>query len=163
MDPFLPYRRNSKGPCVDSPARVHPKIMFGPGFYLNESFIEDHNITHVINCADESAVPSNIKDQLSGKYVCLNAIDSFHVSIIDWYPPFEQFMNKFLRDNESKVIYVNCQMGMNRSGFLTALYLCLKFKYPYETVTKAILLQRPCALSNPVFHQQVQDYIKKHR
>jgi hypothetical protein len=163
MDPFLPYRRNSKGPCNDSPAKVHPKIMFGPGFYLNESFIDHHNITHVINCADESAVSTDIKNQLSGKYICLNAIDSFNVSIIDWYPAFEQFMNKFLRDQESKVIYVNCQMGMNRSGFLTALYICLKFNYPYDKVTKAILLQRPCALANPVFHQQVQDYIKKHR
>jgi hypothetical protein len=162
MDPFLSYRRNSRGPCSDPPAKVHPKIMFGPGFYLCDSFIEKHNITHIINCADESAVPTTVKTKFLEKYKCLNAIDSFSVNITDWYPEFEKIMNSFLRDNSSKVIYVNCQMGINRSGFLTTLYACIKFKYSYEAVTKAILLQRPCALMNPIFHQQVKAYIKKH-
>lgn len=162
MDPFLSYRRNSKGPCADPPAKVHPKIMFGPGFYLNSSFVEKHNITHIINCADDSAISFDIRSKFLETYKCLNAIDSFDVKITDWYPSFEEAMNKFLRDNTSKVIYVNCQMGINRSGFLTVLYACIKFKYPYETVTKAILLQRPCALMNTMFHQQVQEYIKKH-
>lgn len=162
MDPFLPYRRNSKGPCNDSPAKIHPKIMFGPGFYVNSSFIEKYDITHIINCADESAVASDIKNLFLDKYVCINAIDSFSVNITEWYPIFQQEMNKFLRDSSSKMIYVNCQMGINRSGFLTVLYACIKLKYPFDRTVKAILLQRPCALMNQVFYRQVQDYIKKH-
>ena len=161
MDPFLGYRRNSRGPCVDPPAKVHPKIMFGPGFYLTDEFIIKNNISHIINCADDSVLPSNIKYRFEDKYVVLNAIDSATVNITDWYPLFEAKMNEFLRDSSSKVIYVNCQMGMNRSGFLLTLYACMKFGYPYESVTRAILLQRPCALMNPVFHEQVQEYIKK--
>lgn len=163
MDPFPSYRRNSKGPCSDPPAKVHPKIMFGPGFYLTDSFVEKHNITHIINCADEGAVPDSIKNIFLGNYVCLDAIDSPNVNITDWYSVFESKMNKFLRDDNSKMVYVNCQMGINRSGFLTTLYACMKFGYPYESVTKAILLQRPSSLMNPVFHEQVQEYIKKHR
>lgn len=163
MDPFPSYRRNSRGPCRDPPAKVHPKVMFGPGFFLNDSFIEKHGITHVINCADESAVTNEVKMKLVEKYACLNAIDSMYVNITDWYPLFEKTMNKFLRDKTSKVVYVNCQMGMNRSGFLTVLYACLKFKYPYDVATKAVLLQRPSALMNYAFNIQVQEYIKKHR
>jgi len=162
MDPFSSYRRNSKGPCADPPAKVHPKIMFGPGFYLTDSFVNEHDITHVINCADESAVPTSIKDKFSENYQCIDAVDSYQVNITDWYPLFESIMNKFLRDKDSKVIYVNCQMGMNRSGFLTVLYACMKFKYSYEAVTRAVLLQRPSALMNVIFHQQVKEYIKKH-
>ena len=135
--------------------------MFGPGFYLTDQFITKHNISHVINCADDSVLPSNIRKYFGDNYAVLNAIDSPNVNITEWYPFFEMKMNEFIRDTNSKVIYVNCQMGMNRSGFLVALYSCMKFGYPYESVTRAILLQRPCALMNPVFHQQVQEYIKK--
>lgn len=161
MDPFSTYRRNSRGPCLDPPARVHPKIMFGPGFYLTNQFIAKNRITHVINCANDSVIPSNIQKYFGDNYVSLDAIDSYDVDITDWYPMFEYKMNEFLRDPESAVVYVNCQMGMNRSGFLVTLYACMKFGYPYEVITKAILLQRPCALMNPTFHQQVQEYIKK--
>lgn len=163
MDPFAKYRRNSKGPCLDPPAKVHPKIMFGPGFYLIDSFIHKNNITHIINCATDDAVPTRIREIFGDNYTCLNAVDSFDVNITDWYPEFEKKMNKYLRDKNSKTIYVNCQMGMNRSGFLTVLYACIKFGYKYETVTKAVLFQRPSALMNHVFHEQVQEYIKKHR
>lgn len=163
MDPFLSYRRNSRGPLVDSPAKVHPKIMFGPGMFLNDEFVEKHNITHIVNCAYDDAVPSDIQKKFLGNYFCLSADDSFSTDITTWYPIFETVMNSYLRDPKSKMIYVNCQMGMNRSGFLITLYMCMKFGFQYQNVTRIILLQRPCALMNHVFHQQVQDYIKKHR
>lgn len=161
MDPFAKYRRNSRGPCCDPPARVHPKIMFGPGFYLTNQFITRNNITHVINCADDSVVPSNVRQYFGDNYISLNAIDSYDVDITDWYPLFEHSMTEFLRDSEVGIVYVNCHMGINRSGFLTTLYTCMKFGYPYELITQAILRQRPCALMNPTFHEQVQSYIKK--
>lgn len=161
MDPFPIYRRNSRGPLIDAPAKVHPKIMFGPGFYLNPKFIQQHSITHIINCAYDEVVPKNVREAFVGKYLAINATDSYDVDITSWYPIFEYTMNKFLRDETSKVIYVNCQMGMNRSGFLTVLYACMKLGYPYEAVTKAVLIQRPCALLNYEFHKQVQDYISK--
>jgi protein-tyrosine phosphatase len=137
--------------------------MFGPGFYLNHEFVRKNNITHIVNCAFEDAIPSQIQSQFGDNYVCLNAVDSFEANITEWYPEFEHSINTFLRDPDVGIVYINCQMGVNRSGFLTTLYACLKLGYPYESVTKAILLQRPCALMNPTYHTQVQDYIKKHR
>ena len=163
MDPFLVYRRNSKGPFVDPPAKVHPRILFGPGIYLTNEFMEKHLITHVINCASNNIVSEYIQEKLNDKYVTLNAIDSHDVNITNWFEIFKENMDSFLKDSSCEVVYVNCHAGMNRSGFLTLLYICLKFGYDYRIAKRAILLQRPCALENSTFDKQVQEYIKKHR
>lgn len=162
MDPFLSYRRNSKGFLSDPPAKLHPCIMFGPGVFLTSDFISKNKITHVINCASDSDVPTSIPEKFGNRYKVLNAIDSPFVDITVWFPEYALYMNKFLQDKTCKIVYVNCQAGMNRSGFLTVLYSCLKFKYRFEDACRAVILQRPCALMNPVFYKQVEDYIKKH-
>lgn len=162
MDPFLAYRRNSKGFLSDPPAKLHPSIMFGPGVFLTPNFIEKNKITHVINCATDCDVPSFVKESFKERYAVLNAIDSYNVDITDWFPSYALYMNKFLQDRKCQLVYVNCQAGMNRSGFLTVLYSCLKFKYKFEDACRAVVLQRPCALMNPIFYKQVEDYIKKH-
>lgn len=162
MDPFLAYRRNSKGFLKDSPAKLHPCIMFGPGVFLSDDFIEKNNITHVLNCADEHAVPSSVPKDFKDNYAILNAIDSPFVNITNWFDEYKSAMDRFLQDPSCKTVYVNCQAGMNRSGFLTVLYCCMKFKYKFQDACRAVVLQRPCALMNPVFYVQVQDYIKKH-
>ena len=163
MDVFFNYRTNSKGPFQDPVARVHPNIMFGPAIYLTPEFIRDNNITHNVNCAYDMDVPSFVQETLGDKYSCINAMDSYLVNICDWYPQFEKAMDRYLRDNDCKMIYVNCQAGMNRSGFLIVLYCCMKFSYHFDSLTKSIVTQRPCALQNMVFYEQVVDYIKKHR
>lgn len=136
--------------------------MFGPGVFLTPDFMAKNKITHVINCASEGDVPSFVSEKLKNNYVVLNSIDSYHVNITDWFPTYALNMNKFLQDRNCHMVYVNCQAGMNRSGFLTVLYACLKFKYKFEDACRAVVLQRPCALMNPIFYKQVEEYIKKH-
>jgi len=162
MDPFLAYRRNSKGFLRDPPARLHPCVMFGPGVFLSSDFIQKNNITHVLNCAGAGDVPSFVATHFGNRYAILNAIDSPLVDITNWFPEYTVHMDRFLQDPACKMVYVNCQAGMNRSGFLTVLYSCMKFKYKFEDACRAVILQRPCALMNPVFYKQVRDYIKKH-
>ena len=163
MDPFPMYRRRSRGFTMDPPAKVHSKILFGAGFFLTPEFVKDHKITHVINCASPSDTPSWVPTAFGDKYACINAIDSLNVDITTWYPQFETAMNSFLQSPDCEMVYVHCQAGINRSGFLTVLYCCRRFHYTYEVTCRAILVQRPSALVNHVFHKQVQDYIKKHR
>jgi len=162
MDPFLQYRRNSKGFLRDSPARLHPCIMFGPGVFLSDKFIERNKITHVLNCASDGDVPSFVPTRLQSNYAVIHAVDSPLVNITSWFPIFTIHMDRFLQDPACTMVYVNCQAGMNRSGFLTVLYACIKFKYKFDDACRAVMLQRPCALMNPVFYTQVQAYIKKH-
>jgi len=162
MDPFLGYRRNSRGFLRDRVARLHPKVMFGPGVLLTPDFVQKNKITHIVNCAGPGDTPGWVPENFGTRYTCLSAIDSYNVDITEWYPQFESAMDKYLRSDNSQVVYVHCQAGMNRSGFLTVLYCCLKFQYKYDQACRATLIQRPCALANHVFHKQVNEYIKKH-
>jgi len=141
-DPWKALRRHSKGWMEDPAAKVHVSIMFGPGFMVTPAFVAKHNITHVINCAQESDSPQWFRDHNPTKYKCIHAIDSKDVNITEWYSLFANTMNKFLADPESIVVFVHCQCGINRS------------------TVKMILAQRPCALTNPVFRQQLINFIK---
>ena len=158
-DKWASYRRNSRGWMLDPPAKVHVSIMFGPGFMLSPTFVKENNITHVINCAYEEDSPEWFRTHNPTKYVCIEAEDTVSVNITDWFPKFETYMNKFLKEPDSNVIFVHCQCGINRSGFLTLLYCVKYFGYEYESTFKSILAQRPCALTNPVFPAQLINYI----
>jgi len=147
----------------DPPAKIHPNVIFGSGEALTKKLASDRRITHVINCAEEEDSPEWFKKEYPEKYACINAIDSISTDITLWYPLFEKTMNQFLTDKTSDVIYVHCQCGINRSGFLILLYACMRFGFGLTDTVKSIIKQRPCALTNPAFRIQVAEYIKKHR
>jgi hypothetical protein len=156
MEDVASYRRRSKGWQNDSPAYIHPRILFGSGIALDEEFVQKHEITHVINCAFDEDSPKWFRQKYPKRYVSLEALDELTSNIFRWYPEFESTMQAFLSDPTSKTIYVHCQCGINRSGFLCLAYACKKLKFEYNEVVKSILTQRPCALTNPVYRQQVQ-------
>ena len=157
------YRRNSKGWRLDPLAKVHPRIIVGSADSADRITFSKYNITHVINCAEEFASPKWFKNDFPDRIVCINAIDIETEDITKWYSLFELSMNKFLANPDCNVIYVHCECGINRSAFLTLIYICLKFGYKIETVTKSMLIQRPCMFTNPQFQKQVVEYIKKHQ
>ena len=156
------YRRNSKGWQKDDIAKLHPRVILGPAFRLTPAFMQFYNITHVINCAEDDVSPKWFKTKFPANYMCIGAIDATDQNITEHYSTFRETMDDFLGDSECKTVYVHCECGINRSAFLCFLYMCLKFKYPVETAMKAILIQRPCAMTNPSFRKQSLDYIKKH-
>lgn len=159
-DSLLGYRRNSRGWQQDPVASVHPLILFGAGETLTPEFVKKYSITHVVNCAYPEDSPSWFSSAFPEKYECLYAEDSLTEDIIKWYPRFECVMNTFLRSSDVMKIYVHCQCGINRSGFLTLIYICKKFGYTFDLVVRAILKQRPCALTNPTYMIQAKEYIK---
>lgn len=156
---WITYRRNTRGWKSDPCAIVHPRIIFGPGNRLTPEFVEKYKITHVVNCADDDACPDWFRSGCSTNYACLNAEDNLKVLITNWYPEFQRIMDSFLQAPQSRTIYVHCQCGINRSGFLILLYVCKKFQYSYDMTVKSILSQRPCALTNPSFNTEVKRYI----
>lgn len=161
MDDVASYRRRSRGWQNDQPAFIHPRILFGAGIFLDEEFVERHSITHVINCAFDEDSPKWFRQKYPNKYACLNAPDDLSSNILDWYPAFEESMQKFLSEVGSRTIYIHCQCGINRSGYLCLLYSCKKLRFDYNEVVKSILTQRPCALTNPSFRKQIQSiYLK---
>jgi protein tyrosine phosphatase len=157
------YRRNSRGWMNDPIARLHSRIYFGKAADVDIYTLNHRDITHVVNCAEDHVARGWFKECFPERYTFIGAIDSISEDITKWYPQFETVMNKFLSDPECKNIYVHCACGVNRSGFLCLIYMCLKFGMTIESAMNTILIQRPCALTNPTFQKQSVEYIKKHR
>lgn len=159
MDVITLFHYNSRGALIDPPAFFHPSIIVGCGSMMTPSFISRHNITHVINCAFPEHSPSWFRNRYPDKYFCLEAIDSQETSILQWYPKFKEVLDQFLLDPFSKRVFVHCQMGVNRSGFLALAYVCQTFSYPLRDVIINTLRQRPCLYHNPRFLKDVSDLI----
>ena len=162
MDPTVRYalRYKSRGYKKDSPALIHPNILVGSGEMLTQQFAEKHMITHVINCALEEDSPAWFKLQHEFNYACLSAVDSLNVNILEWYPAFKSILKQFLQDPTSRTVFVHCQCGINRSAFLALMYVCDVFGFPYDKTEMSIIQQRPCALTNNSFREQVSQALK---
>ena len=142
----------------DPPAFFHPRILVGPGAFLSPYFAQKYDITHVINCAFNDDSPSWWRLRHPTKYKVLNAVDSLQTNILDWYPEFEKTMHDFLREGTG-VVYVHCQAGMNRSGSLALAYTCKNLSMEFDSLVASVKKQRPCILQNPVFMNQVKEFI----
>jgi protein-tyrosine phosphatase len=160
---YILNRGHSLGWQHDPVASIHPNIIFGSGKMLTPEFALKKRITHVINCAQEEDSPLWFKEAFPNNYACMDAVDSLNADITSWYPKFSSTMTKFLNEPESQVIFVHCQCGINRSGFLVLLYGCLHLGYSLNDTIKSITRQRPCSLTNPAFRLQVSHFVKKHR
>jgi len=152
-----PYRARSRGYIHDPVAKVFDRILLGAGFYLLPNFVNGHQITHVINCADDSACPAGLRIYLKKNYTCLNAMDDATNIIEKHYPAFEAAMDAYLRDPVCKNVYVHCQAGMNRSATLVIAYVFKRFRVEFMYLINHVARQRPCVMTNPHF----QDYLVK--
>lgn len=142
-------------------AWFHSRILVGPGAFLTRSFVVENNITAVINCAFPEHSPEWYQLAHPLRYICLSAIDSSSVYLLDWYPQFERYMRDFLR-NTTGVVYVHCQAGMNRSAFLALAYVCKHFGLDFELSLRKFQIQRPCMFQNETFKGQVKEFINGH-
>ena len=154
---LLPYRSRSRGYIHDPIARVYPRILLGAGFYLLPNFVNGQQITHVINCADDSACPSALKVYLGKNYTCLTAMDDETNIIAKHYDAFERAMDAYLRDPACKNVYVHCQAGMNRSATLVVAYVVKRFRVQLLYLINPVARQRPCIMTN----LHVQEYLVK--
>lgn len=139
-------------------AWFHTRLLVGPGAYVTPRFVSQHNITHVINCASDNDCPAWYRMASPDTYACMNAMDTAYHNILDWYPHFERTLHAFLRHGTG-VIYVHCQAGMNRSGFLALTYLCKNFHMDPEVMIPILQRQRPCLFGNTVYRNQVKEFI----
>ena len=51
-------RSRSRGPVYDPIAAVFDRILLGPGLHLTPRFVQDHHVTHIVNCAEKAACPA---------------------------------------------------------------------------------------------------------
>ena len=140
------------------PAWFHTRVLVGPGAFLTPKFVYEHGITHVINCAFPDDSPEWFQKSYPNNYACMEAVDSFFVNILAWYPKFEETMRKFLRHGNG-VVYVHCQAGMNRSASLALAYVCKNFHVKPDEIIPILKRQRPCMFQNTIYMNQVKDFI----
>ena len=140
------------------PAWFHTRILVGPGEFLRPAFVDQHKITHVINCAFDDDSPTWFRRLHPAKYACMGASDSLEHNILSWFPAFEQVMKLFLRDGNGTV-YVHCQAGINRSAFLSLLYVVKNFHIELNALIESTKRQRSCMFTNPAFRTQVEEFI----
>jgi hypothetical protein len=161
MDYMRYNRARSRGYKIDPPVLIHPMILIGAGEMLTPEFKQKWGITHVLNCAEDEMCPSWFSKLHSDKYTCLEAIDSLNVNILVWYPKFRDTLLNYLRRPECSRVFVHCQCGINRSAFLTLMFVCDIFAFPFENTERIIIQTRPCALTNPAFRLQVMGALSK--
>ena len=125
-------------------------------------FIETFGITHIINCAEDEACPSQIRDAFTDRYTCIGAEDRLDVHLFHtWYPQFREALDRYLRDPLCRGVYVHCQAGINRSAFLAAAYAIKTYRIPFPACVTRMVTQRPCIMTNQSFQTQLLDFIKK--
>jgi protein-tyrosine phosphatase len=150
------YRSTSRGHNLDRHAVVFPRILLGPACYLNPVFVNLHNITHIINCAENSVCPTWAKRWVGENYTCITAIDHPEYEILrNCLDTFSATMDRFLRDPTCQNIYVHCYAGMNRSACLILAYIHRRFRVSLETLLDTTARQRPCILTNKGFQKQL--------
>lgn len=142
----------------EPPAFFHSRILVGAGDFLKPAFVEHHGITHVINCSHDDFSPVWWRTKFPTKYKLIPAIDSVNVNILDWYLEFETTLQAFLRESDG-MVYVHCQAGMNRSASLSLVYTCKNLGMNIDQLIASVRRQRPCILQNPVFMNQVREFI----
>lgn len=141
------------------PAYFHTRILVGPGAFLTPRFVYERGISHVINCAYPEDSPDWFRTKYPDTYIGLNAPDSPDANILDWYPTFERALFSALRSPGGGTVYVHCQAGINRSGFLALAYVCSRFHMDGETMLEAFRRQRPCLFQNSVYRGQVLTFL----
>jgi protein-tyrosine phosphatase len=89
----------------------------------------------------------------------MNAQDTLETDIIrDFYPKFEETMDRYLRDPRCRKVYVHCQAGMNRSAALAIAYVHRRFGIPMMKLIESTVRQRPCILTNTSFQRQLVEF-----
>jgi len=156
---IAPYRTRSRGPVYDPIARVFDRILLGPGGHMTPRFMRIYSVTHIANCADETACPLWAKRHLGSRYTCMGAEDTEQTEILrDFYPQFEAFMDKALREPHCRNVYVHCHAGMNRSAALAIAYVHRRFGIPMMKLIESVARQRACILTNSAFQRQLLEF-----
>ena len=119
----------------------------------NETYLEENNITVVVNCA--SGYTSNYKKM---KSLELNLYDD-NTQIL--FPKFH-VAYKFVKEYKEKNILVHCLQGKSRSPSFVIFYLMKEKRWDFDTCLSFVLEKRP--IVNPIsgFVRQLKDYYDKY-
>ena len=119
----------------------------------NETFLNEHNIFAVVNCAYGLKIEYN----KGTKLLELNMHDSHSQQL---FPIFDDAY-KFIKENQNSNILIHCKKGRSRSASLVIYYLMKEKGWDYDTCNKYIKKRRSKAHPNSGFKKQLKEYYNK--
>lgn len=125
----------------------------------NIALLQEHGITHVINCAETSVKTGQNYYGDSFTYMGFKASDNNEYDIMKHFGDVYNFIEN-ARKSEGKV-FIHCVAGVNRSAALTVAY-CMKF-LDLSPVLAAQYVKniRPQILTNDNFRRQLIIFAKE--
>lgn len=121
----------------------------------NESFLQTHHITHVLNCADYTSpkpLPLPTRPYI---YYQLYALDTPGYDLLGKHLDTATEFLDSAQQMSGGVVLVHCVAGMNRSVALAVAYMYRKFGIPLRTTLRLLAAYRP-VLTNQSFRRQLQ-------
>ena len=118
----------------------------------NETYLEENNITVVVNCASE--YPSNYKKI---KSLELNLEDYIKENL---FPKFD-VAYKFVKEYKENNILIHCLQGLSRSPSFVIFYLMKEKRWDYDTCINFVKEKRPIVSPNAGFVTQLKEYYDK--
>lgn len=140
------------------PAWFHTRILVGPAAYITQSFVAEHDIRYIINCAFDEYTAHWFRSRYPARHHVLEAEDDVRMNILSWYNEFEGKLREFLQGDG--IVYVHCHAGMNRSASLALAYCCCNLGMDVDDLLASVLKQRPCMFANTIYKEQVRQFIK---
>jgi len=150
---------------IPPPCLVTPRIWLGSCYDATDvEWLEEHHITHIINCADpiaryESSIVGNTKIR---KVWVLNAKDDPEYLILEHHLESVLSYIKEAQIFPDARILIHCRAGMNRSPALVLAAVASLYPSPISTRLSRFVMfyeliakQRPFILENEGFFQQL--------
>ena len=119
----------------------------------NETYLEENNITVVVNCA--SGYSSNYKRL---KSLELNLKDYASENL---FPKFD-VAYKFVKEYKENNILIHCLQGKSRSPSFVIFYLMKEKRWDYDTCMNFVKEKRPIVSPNAGFVTQLKEYYDKY-
>ena len=118
----------------------------------NETYLEENNITVVVNCA--SGYSSNYK-----------RLKSLELNLKDYptenlFPKFD-VAYKFVKEYKENNILIHCLQGKSRSPSFVIFYLMKEKRWDYDTCMNFVKEKRPIVSPNAGFVTQLKEYYDK--
>lgn len=121
-------------------------------------------ITHVVNCCGnrKMALHLNPYPRITGilRYIAFPAEDQSDYSILQHLPDTIEFLEHCKRMGGRALVH--CNLGINRSGALSAAYLMLDMQRPLLQVAELLKKKRSVVLTNKGFRRQLVKFARRH-
>ncbi len=136
----------------------------------DESLLKSHDIKAVF-CINNISKKSNelaVYKKLGIRHYQIDADDAEHVDLKRWFAKANAIIEHYVSSNQR--IVVHCTAGISRSVTIVLAYFihlahCRGKKRPNEPIVHALYSwlssKRRCALPNPGFYAQLQEYEKE--